>query len=75
LHVKCYAHIVNFIVCDGLKGIDVSVVKIRNAICFVRSSHSRQLAFKKCAEKLHIESKKSLCLNVATRGNSSYFML
>jgi len=75
LHVRCCAHIVNLIVCDVLKEINVSVVKIRNAIRFVRSSPSRQLAFKKCAEKLHIECKKSLCLDVATQWNSTYLML
>jgi hypothetical protein len=62
-------------VCDGLKDINVLVVKIQNAIRFVRSSPSRQLAFKKCVEKLHIECKKSLCLDVATRWNSAYLML
>jgi len=41
----------------------------------VRSSPSKQLAFKKFAEKLHIEYKKSLCLDVATRWNSTYLML
>ena len=41
----------------------------------MRSSLSRQLAFKKCAEKLHIECKKSLCLDIATRWNSTYLML
>jgi hypothetical protein len=75
LHVRCCAHIVNFIVCDGLKDINVLVVKIQNAIRFVRSSPSRQLAFKKCVEKLHINCKKSLCLDVATRWNSAYLML
>jgi hypothetical protein len=75
LHVRCCAHIVNLIMCDGLKEINVSVVKIRNAIRFVRSSLSRQLAFKKCVEKLHIKCKKSLCLDVATRWNSTYLML
>jgi hypothetical protein len=52
--------------CDGLNEINVSVVKIRNAIRFVRSSPSRLLVFKKCTEKLHIKCKKSLCLDVAT---------
>jgi len=74
-HVRCCAHIVNLIVCNGLKEINVLVVKIRNVIKFVRSSPSRLLAFKKCAEKLHVECKKSLCLDVATRWNSSYLML
>ena len=75
LHVRYCAHIVNLIVCDSLKDINVSVVKIRNAIRFVRSSPSRLLAFKKCAKTLHIECKKSLCLDVATRWNSTYLML
>jgi len=67
LHVRCCAHIVSFIVCDDLKEINVLVVKIQNAIRFVRSLLSRQLAFKKYVEKLHIECNKSLCLDVATR--------
>jgi len=75
LHVKCCAHIVNLIVYDGLKKMNVLVVKIRNAIRFMRYSPSRLLAFKKCAEKLHIECKKSLCLDVGTQWNSTYLML
>ena len=75
LHVIYCAHIVNLIVCDGLKEINVLVVKIRNAIRFVRSSPSRLLAFKKCAEKLYIECKKSLCFDFENRWNSTYLML
>jgi hypothetical protein len=41
LHVRCCTHIVNLIVCDGLKKMNVSVVKIRNTIRLVRSSPSR----------------------------------
>jgi len=41
----------------------------------VRSSPSRLLVFKKCAEKLHVKCKKSLWLDVATRWNSTYLML
>jgi hypothetical protein len=40
LHIRCCAHIVNLIVCDGLKEINVSIVKIQNAIRFVGSSAS-----------------------------------
>jgi hypothetical protein len=75
MHVRCCAHIVNLIVCAGLKDIDDSVVKIRNAIRFVRSSPSRQLVFNQCKERLKIGSKKSVCLDVATRWNSTYMML
>ena len=75
LHVRYCAHIVNLIMCDDLKEINILVVKIQNSIRFVRSSPSRQLAFKKCVEKLHIKCKKSLCLDVATRWNSTYLML
>ncbi|MBS7552039.1 hypothetical protein KII05_11940, partial [Weissella confusa] len=75
VHVKCCAHIVNLIICAGLKDIDDSVVKIRNAVRFVGSSPSRQLFFNQCVEKLKIRSKKSICLDVATRWNSTYMML
>eukprot|EP00258_Populus_trichocarpa_P022730 XP_024438749.1 zinc finger BED domain-containing protein RICESLEEPER 2-like [Populus trichocarpa] len=75
MHVRCCAHIVNLIVCAGLKDIDDLVVKIRNAVRFVRSSPSRQLVFNQCAERLKIGSKKSVCLDVVTRWNSTYMML
>jgi len=75
MHVRCCTHIVNLIVCAGLKDIDDSVVKIRNAVRFVRSSPSKQLVLHQCAEILKIESKKSICLDVATRWNFTYIML
>jgi len=75
MHVRCCAHIVNLIVCVGLKDMDDSVVKIRNIVKFVRSSPSRQLVFNQCAEMLKTGSKKSVCLDVVTRWNSTYMML
>jgi len=67
MHVRCCAHIVNLIICARLKDIDDSVIKIRNAVRFVRSSPSKQLVFNQCADRLKIGSKKSVCLDVATR--------
>jgi len=67
MHVRCCAHIINLIICARLKDIDDSVVKIRNAVRFVRSSPSKQLVFNQCADRLKIGSKKSVCLDVATR--------
>jgi len=75
IHVKCCAHIVNLIACAGLKDIDNLVVKIRNVVRFVRSSSFKQLLFNQCAERLKIESKKYVYLDVATRWNSTYMML
>ena len=76
LHVRCCTHIVNLImyVMDWKK-FSVSVVKIRNAIRFVRLSPSRQLAFKKCVEKLYIKCKKLMCLDVTTWWNLTNLML
>jgi hypothetical protein len=51
------------------------VVKIRNAVRFVRSSPSRQLVFNQYAERLKIRSKKSIYLDVVTIWNSLYMML
>ncbi|KAL5790079.1 hypothetical protein ACOSQ2_004967 [Xanthoceras sorbifolium] len=71
LHLCCCAHIVN----DGLKGINNSVVAIRHAVKFVKSSPSRFDKFKKCAEHKKIQSKGLVVLDVPTRWNSTYLML
>ena len=40
-HMRCCAHIVNLIVCDGLKELNESIASIRNAVRYVRSSSAR----------------------------------
>ncbi|XP_038896277.1 zinc finger BED domain-containing protein RICESLEEPER 2-like [Benincasa hispida] len=75
LHVRCCAHILNLIVCDGLKDINDSLVRIRDAVRFVRSSPARLATFKKCIKEGNIDSKSILCLDVPTRWNSTYLML
>ena len=75
LHVRCCAHILNLIVGDGLKELDDSIVKVCNAVKYVKSSPSRLTTFKKCVKKEKIESKCLLCLEVRTRWNSTYLML
>ena len=75
LHVRCAAHILNLVVKDGLCEINDSIVRIRHAVKYVRSSPSRNQKFKHCVEKEKIDSESLLCLDVETRWNSTYLML
>ena len=75
MHMRCCAHIVNLIVMEGLKSLHESIVKVRNAVRYVRSSPSRYDKFKACVEKVKIASKGCVCLDVPTRWNSTYMML
>ncbi|XP_074266509.1 zinc finger BED domain-containing protein RICESLEEPER 2-like [Silene latifolia] len=74
-HMRCIAHIVNLIVCDGLKIYESSVNCVRAVVKFIRQSPSRLKRFNECVESESIESKASLCLDVCTRWNSTYIML
>lgn len=60
---------------EGLKEVDESVVRIRSAVKYVRSSPARLHRFKECVEKVKINSKSLVCLDVETRWNSTYLML
>jgi len=69
------AHILNLIVKDGLKDLNVSIVKICGAVKYVRSFPSRLQKFKECMEEEMIQSKSLVCLDVETRWNSTFLML
>ncbi|XP_062112712.1 zinc finger BED domain-containing protein RICESLEEPER 2-like [Humulus lupulus] len=75
LHMRCYAHIVNLIVSEGLKEKHDSIVSIRHAVRYVRSSPARLKEFKKVVIEEGIECKGFLCLDVQMRWNSTYLML
>ncbi|KAI4297639.1 hypothetical protein L6164_037521 [Bauhinia variegata] len=75
MHMRCAAHILNLIVNDGLKDLSPSIVAIRNAIRYVRSSPQRLQKFKQAAHAEKISSGASLCFDVPTRWNSTYIML
>ncbi|XP_019190332.1 PREDICTED: zinc finger BED domain-containing protein RICESLEEPER 2-like [Ipomoea nil] len=74
LHVRCCAHILNLIVKDGLAAVGNSVVSVRNAVKYVRSSNSRFQAFQIRAEQDNL-CRGSLILDCNTRWNSTYLML
>ncbi|KAL4324581.1 hypothetical protein GQ457_11G021390 [Hibiscus cannabinus] len=71
LHMRCAAHILK----DGLKDVDVSVIKVRAAVKYVRSSPARLQKFKACVEDEKINSKSLVCLDIETRWNSTFYML
>nr|XP_023901326.1 zinc finger BED domain-containing protein RICESLEEPER 1-like [Quercus suber] len=75
MHMRCCAHILNLIVGEGLKEIDASVARVREAVKYVKSSPNRNQTFRNFMERLGIESKSLLCLDVPTRWNSTYLML
>ena len=56
-HMRCFAHILNLIFYDGLKEIDLSIKKIRVVCKFVKSSTSRFVSFKRCAEEVSVSTK------------------
>ena len=73
--MRCCAHILNLIVGDGIREIDASIAKVREAVRYVKSLLNRNQTFVGFVERLGIESKSLLCLNVPTRWNSTYLML
>jgi hypothetical protein len=75
LNMRCCAHILNLIVGDGLKKHDSSIAKVCDAVSYVKSLPNRFQTFKDFVKTLGIESKSLLCLDVATRWNSTYIML
>ena len=75
LYVRCFAHILNLIVQDGLKEVSVSVTKVRESVRYIRNSPTRLRKFKELTNLVGVDSKASLCLDVPTRCNSTYVML
>ncbi|KAL5563222.1 hypothetical protein UlMin_032969 [Ulmus minor] len=74
-HMRCCAHILNLVVCDGLKEISHDISCIRNAVRYPRSSTVRLKRFKESCKEANIESRALLCLDVSTRWNSTFLML
>ncbi|KAF2288583.1 hypothetical protein GH714_008923 [Hevea brasiliensis] len=71
LHMRCMVHVVNLVDMDGLKDVGESVLKVRNAVRYIRSSPARLKKFTECVEYEKLDGKSSLCLDVSTRWNST----
>ena len=46
IHMRCAAHILNLIVQDGLKEVDISLKRVRAAVRYIRNGGSRLVKFK-----------------------------
>ncbi|KAL2893533.1 Zinc finger BED domain-containing protein RICESLEEPER 2 [Bienertia sinuspersici] len=75
IDMRCVTHVLNLIVREGMKELDLSIMKIRALVRYVRSSPARLLKFKACIKEEKLESKSLVCLNVETRWNSTFLML
>ncbi|CAH9087007.1 unnamed protein product [Cuscuta epithymum] len=75
LHMRCVAHILNLIVNDGLGLLNKCIQSIRNAVRYARSSPQRLEMFRNCVERVKIESKGLVNMDVPTRWNSTFLML
>ncbi|CAN0903597.1 Putative AC transposase [Linum grandiflorum] len=75
LHMRSVAHVTNLIVGQGLSELGMSVRRVREAVRFVRSSPARFARFEECIVFSHIESTKTVSLDVPTRWNSTFLML
>lgn len=51
MQMRCCAYILNLIVTKGLKEVSNAIVKVRNAMKYVKSSPSRFDKFKICVER------------------------
>ena len=52
-----------------------SIASVRKVVRYVRSSPKRMKKFKACVKQEIIQCKALVCLDVATRRNSTYLML
>lgn len=75
LHMRYIAHIINLVVREGMKEVELSLKRVRNVVRYVRQSLARIRKFKECCAHEKISTKSLLCLDVSTRWNSTYLML
>jgi hypothetical protein len=73
--MRCAAHIVNLIVSDSLKEVDLSVQRVRAAVRYIRNGTTRLDNFKDIVDEEKIDSDSFLSIDICTRWNSTYLML
>ncbi|KAL2937168.1 Zinc finger BED domain-containing protein RICESLEEPER 2 [Bienertia sinuspersici] len=74
-HVHCFIHILNLIVQSGMKVIDKSVLKLREAVNYIAASDACLCTFKKCVSDSKCNFVGRLRLDCLTRCKSTYLTL
>lgn len=74
-HFGCYAHKINLIVQDGLLLLDALIKKVKGLVTFFKRSNAAVQKLLKYQEQTGIKQPKKLLQDVATRWNSTFFML
>ncbi|KAK9755642.1 hypothetical protein RND81_01G040400 [Saponaria officinalis] len=74
-HVRYCAHILNLIVQEGLKDLDIAILKVMESVKYCKGSQLRKQRFLNSVQHVKLESARGLRQDVPTRWNSTYLML
>jgi len=66
-HVRCGAHVLNLIIKEGLKLIDVGMSKVKDLVKYATSSEGRKLKFEEIVLGLGTDCARNLWLDCPTR--------
>ncbi|KNA08905.1 hypothetical protein SOVF_158470 [Spinacia oleracea] len=75
LHMRCYAHILNLVVNDGLDIISGAIEKVRGVVAFCTSTPNRYEKFEDACNYVKIPITKKFILDCKTIWNSCFQML
>ena len=67
VHMRCFAHILNLVVNESLKDVNLAIKRVREAVRYVRNYPARLRKFREYSDLVGVECKSSLSLDVSTR--------
>ena len=57
-HIRCYAHIINLIVRQGLKEIDKEIERVCKSVKYVKGSQMQKRKYLECVKQVSLDDKK-----------------
>lgn len=73
-HVRCLAHVINLAAKQALTVSNAAIIKVRAYAKFINASPKRKAEYERCC-RIHDYNGGKLDLDVATRWNSTFFMI